>query len=230
MGTLSSRNVTGRIALFGAVVGLFLLGIYPDAWAQPAERSPHLAPEEQAAAQQLQAQQVAQTLGLSEEVGGKLVAAYQKARGDLQKALDELRREREGDRSGYMQKYRERVEAEKGKLEAELKSFLSEEQAAKALASLGTFSQAWDRMVDMLAGFNLDEKKLSEVLALVDTYVIDTAKVRQEAAASSDWQNMRTKLGELKEKLDTALGSVLSEEQLKQWKEATTAQRRPRTR
>lgn len=201
------------------IAGLFLLGITADATAQ-GRRGPQLSPEKQAAAQELEATYVAKNLKLSDEATGKIVAAYQKARKNLQEGIQAL-----SEGSGF-EAYRELSEKEREKFKTELKGFLDDKQVKKALVSLGTFSWSWDRMVDNLAGYKLDEKKLYEALGKVNDYIIETDKAFREARESSDWQSMRPKFQELKEKLDSALESLLSKEQLEQWKEATTRRRR----
>ena len=50
----------------------------------------------------------------------------------------------------------------------------------------------------------------------------------REALANQDWESMREVRRSEKEKLDTALAAVLSEEQLARWSEATAYRGRSR--
>ena len=210
-----SGALQGRVFL-GLFVVLFLLGTLLDAQAQMRRRGPQLTPEKQTAVQELEAKYVAKSLKLSDEATKKLVTVYQKARTNLQEAVQAL-----PDSSDY-QAYREIIVKKREKLEKELKGFLDEKQTEKAIKYLGTFSTSWDRMVDTLAGFKLGEKKLYEALGKVEVYLNESA----EARGSGDRQTMRTKLQEIKVKLDGALKSLLSEKEMEQWMEATTRRRR----
>lgn len=205
-----------------SIVGLiFLLGGATEAAAQ-FRRGPQLAPEKAQAAWTLAARGVASELGLSREATSKLVNAYKAARESHQKAMQEL----SGGGPGGFQAYQELTEKERGKLEAVLKGFLSDEQAAKAMASLGTFNREWDRLLDVLAGFKLDDKKLFKALALVSTYVVDYDKARRSAMANQDWESIRTAREKHKGILDSGMAKILSKEQLATWNEATAP--RPR--
>ena len=197
---------------------LFLLVITTDVTAQR-RGGPQLSPEKQTAAQELEATYVAKNLKLSDEATGKIVAAYQKARKNLQEGIQAL-----SEGSGF-EAYRELSEKEREKFKTELKGFLDDKQVEKALVSLGTFSWSWDRMVDNLAGYKLDEKKLNEALGKVNDYVIEADKAFREGRESGDWQSLRPKFEEIREKLDSGLESLLSKEQFGQWKEATARRR-----
>jgi len=216
MTKLQIGGVMQRRAFLGMFVALFLLGTLVDAQAQMRRRGPQLTPEKQTAVQELEAKYVAKSLKLSNDATKKLVAVYQKARTNLQEAVQAL-----PDDSGY-QAYRELIVKEREKLEKELKGFLDDKQTEKAIKYLGTFSTSWDRMVDTLIGFKLDEKKLYEALGKVEVYLNESAETR----GSGDRETMRTKLREIKEKLDGELKSLLSEKEMEQWMEATTRRRR----
>jgi len=211
---LLTRGITGLFVV------LFLLGAVMNASAQRGRGGPQLSPEKQAAVEEIEAEYVAKKLELSGDATVKLVESYQKARTSLRGAFEKL-----GDSRDF-QAYRELIESERGKLEAGLKGFLNEDQAGKAIESLGTFSSSWDRMVDTLSGFKLDEKKLYEALGKVDDYLAESTKLSREAREAGDFQAMRPKLQELREKLNEALKPLLSAEQLTQWTEATARRRR----
>ncbi len=165
----------------------------------------------------MEAQYIANKLKLSDENTSKLVAAYLKARKSLTDARQALRSEGTRGWEGY----RDLFDKESKKLEGELGKFLKEKQVKKAMESLGTFNTSWDRMVDALAGFKLEEKALNKALDKVNAYVIDSAKLMQEARESGSFQEIRPKFQELREKLNKAIGGILSEEQLEQWKQVT---------
>jgi hypothetical protein len=196
------------------MVGLFLLYSAANSYAQ--QRTP-LSPEKQEAAQKMEAQYIAKQLKLCDENTSKLVAAYLKARKSLTDARQALRRE--GTRG--WEAYRDLQDKESKKLETELAKFLDEKQVTKAMESLGTFNMSWDRMVDALAGFKLEEKDLDKALDKVNAYVIDSAKLMREARESGSFREMRPKFQELRDKLDKAMEGILSEEQLEQWKQVT---------
>ncbi len=208
---------------------MVLGGWMPNAAAQPVQGGPRLAPEKVEAAWKLEAECVARELGLSKKDMERLVGAYKAARETYQKAIRELSEGQGGDRRSRYQASRELQEKERGKLEEALKGILKEKQVAQAIASLGTFNRSWDRYVDTLAGFELGEKKLFKALALVNQYVVDTDKAMREAMANEDFESMRETRRELKEKLDTALAAVLSEDQQAKWSEATAFRGRGRS-
>lgn len=215
MAKLQMSGVMQRRIFQGLFVALFLLGTLVDAQAQMRRRGPQLTPEKQTAVQELEAKYVAKSLKLSNDATKKLVTVYQKARTNLQEAVQAL-----PDSSSF-QTYRNLTAKEREKLEKELKGFLDEKQTENAIKYLGTFSTSWDRMVDTLSGFKLDEKKLYEALGKVEVYLNDSAEVR----SSGDRDTMRTKLQEIKEKLDGSLKSIISEKEMEQWMEATTRRR-----
>jgi len=161
MAKLQMSGLLQRRAFMGLFVALFLLGTLVDSQAQMRRRGPQLSPEKQTAVQELEAKYVAKSLKLSDEATKKLVVVYQKARTNIQEAAQAI-----ADSSDY-QAYREIIVKEREKLEKELKGFLDEKQTEKAIKYLGTFSTSWDRMVDTLSGFKLDEKKLYEALGKV---------------------------------------------------------------
>ncbi len=205
------------------VCALLLLVSSTDVFAQGRRG---LEPEKQAAAEELEAKCVAKMLKLSKEATEQLVAAYKAARDSHRKAAEGIQSSQEGDRAARFQRFRQLGDTEREKLEAALQGFLTEEQVKKAMASLGTFSWRWDRYVDALAGLELSEENLYKALELVNTYVVDSSKATQEASADRDWEAQRAILQKHKEKLDTELAAVLSQEQLAKWTEATAGRGR----
>ncbi len=205
-----------------SIVGLiFLLGGATEVSAQ-FRGGPQLDPEKAQAAWTLAAQGVANDLGLSKKVTSQLIDAYKAARESYQKAMEELR----GTGGRGFEGFRELAGKERGKLETALKGFLNDKQAAEAIASLGTFNGEWDRMLDVIAGFKLNDKNLFTALALVRTYVVDYNKAVSAAMASQDFQSMRSARETHKATLDSGMAEVLSKEQLATWNEATAPRRR----
>lgn len=191
-----------------------------DASAQFGRGGPQLAPEKLEAAWALEAKGVANELTLSENSAAKLAGLYKEARESHQKGMQELFAGGGGG-MGRMQGMRDLNEKERAALEKALQDVLSAEQSASATKLLGTFNRQWDRLVDTLAAFELEDEKLFPALKLVNRYVVDSDKARSEAMANMDFESMRTVSQELKAKLDSSLAETLSEEQLAKWKEAT---------
>ena len=200
----------------------------PCATAQRGRGGPGLSPEKAEAAWKLEAECVAKRLALATKETEGLVKAYGAARKSHQEAMEKLAAEAGEDRRARFEAYRELTKKERGKLTEALKGLLKEDQIAQAMASLGTFDRRWDRYVDLLAAFELGDEKLSKALALVEQSVIESNKARREAMATQDWESMRETRRTLKEKLDTALAEVLSEEQQAKWSEATAHRGRGR--
>jgi len=194
------------------MAGLFLFYSAANSFAQ---QRTALSPEKQEAAQKMEAKYIAKKLKLSDDNTSKLVAAYLKARKSLTDARQALRSEGTRD----FQAYRDLSDKESKKLEGEIGKFLDEKQVTKAMESLGTFNTSWDRMVDALAGFKLEEKALDKALDKVNAYVIDSAKLMQEARESDSFREIRPKFQELRDNLDKAMEGILSAEQLEQWKQ-----------
>ncbi len=181
---------------------------------------PQLSPEKAEAAWNHEADSASIVAKIDKEEAAKVREAYVTARKSQQAAMSELRSTAERG-PGMFQAFRELNGKEAAKLSEALGSFLSEEQTTQAMASLGTFSGAWDRYVDVLAGFEFEGKGLYPALLLLQTYAIDSDKALREAMANQDFQSMRSSRTELKAKLDSSLADLLSEEQLGEWKEKT---------
>ncbi len=220
MRRLPHGKLTMGIGVLSIVGLIFLLGGSTEVSAQ-FRGGPQLDPEKAQAAWTLAARGVANDLKLSKQVTSKLIDAYKAARESYQKAMQGL-----SGGGGGMEAYRELAEKERGKLETALKGFLNDKQAAEAIASLGTFNGEWDRFLDVIAGFKLDDKKLFTALALVRTYVVDYDKARRSAMADQDWQSIRTARETHKAALDGGLSKILTPSQLITWNEATAPRRR----
>jgi len=200
-------------------------------------RSP-LSPEKAQAAWKLQAESVGRKLELDAAKTTKVVEAYSAVRDSQQKASDKLREEMrakaeeaagnaddEGGRGGMREMMAEMQKAitelnrtEREKLVAKLAESLDTEQTRKAAASLGTFNNQWDVMVDMLAGFNLEADKLNTSLAATETYVIAAEHAR--GFGMDDPESMRTAMQEARANLNDAVKPHLTEEQFTQFQRA----------
>ncbi len=222
MDRIQSSGWVRIIIVVFAVGMLFHLAWSPVADAQGQRGGPRLAPEKQEAAWTLHSTCVAKELELSGDNTKKLVTAYIAARKSHGKAMEALRGEGGGGGGqGRWQRFRELSESEGKKLETAFSEFLSKEQTKEATTTLGSFDWSGDRYIDTLASYKLGDEKLFSALKHVSGYIVDYSKARADAMAGGDWQSIRTARQELKGKLDTSLASILSEEQLSQWKEAT---------
>jgi hypothetical protein len=219
-------SVWGKASLL-TIAALFFVCIAATSFAQQRPvRQPGgagLSPEKEMAAQTIEAQFVAKTLQLSDDNTSKLAQAYIKARKSLNDARQALRSQ--GTAGGF-QAFQELTDKESKKLEADIKKFLNDDQVKKAMESLGTFNTTWDRMVDALAGYKLEKKALDKALDKVHGYIIESAKLMQQARASGSFQEIRPKLQELRDKLDKAMESILSKDQLEQWKQVAARRAR----
>ena len=184
---------------------------------------PPLEAEKAAAAQEAEAKSVAGDLSLSGDDTGKLVAAYQAARKSLDEAMQKARDNAGGGFGGF-QAIMELPGEEKTKFKTAIAEFLSGDQAGKAADGLagGITLQGnqVDRMVDAFGAFSLGDDKLFAAVKLVLAYAAEADAARAEAIANQDFQSIRTGTQAAREKLETALGSVLSAEDLTKWKEA----------
>ena len=216
---LNGKLTTGIGVL--SIVGLILLLWGATEVSAQFRMGPQLEPEQAQAAWTLAARGVANELGLSKEAASKLIDAYKAARESSQKVMQGMMGGGggRGARQGL-------IATEQGKLEKALKGFLSDEQVAKAMESLGTFSSEWDRFLDVLAGFNLDEENLYKALALVCTYVVESSKAMSAAMANQDFQSMRTARQTHKAALDGGLSKILTPSQLITWNQATAPRMR----
>ncbi len=211
------RVSTGAI-MFSILGACAMALLSMQAVAQPGDRGrPQIDPEKMKKAIELESAVVAQDLGLPAEQAKKLTEAYSAARKSYMEAM---RASRSGGRPdpGAM---RAVSAAERGKLEAALKGFLTPEQTTKALATLGSFNRRWDQMVLCLDGMNLDEKAKKAAMKLVTDYVATSAKALEAAAAANDFASMRETSMKMKQTLDTEMAKLLSADQMKRWSEET---------
>lgn len=187
-----------------------------------------LDPEKADAAWSLQAQGVAKQIEVSGDALEKLTKAYKAARKSQGEAIRELMSGGGGGGPGRFMEMREISEEERGKLREALDAFLNDDQTKKAVESLGTFSGQWDRFVNTIAGFQLEEKKLYMALNLIAKNVVESDAARSEAMANMDFESMRTATQNLKANLDDGLAMILSKEDFTKWTEATARRGRGR--
>lgn len=215
------------------IVAACLLAIALPASAQPGgggggRGGPRLAPEKAEAAWALEAKSVAKELKLAEEPSGKVADAYKAARKSYQEGTEKLRKEAGdgGDRMAMMQGFMDLRIEESGKLEAALKPLMDEAQLKSAMASLGGFNPMWDQMADTLAEFKLADDKLDAALGFVRVHIEKVNAAQAEAMETMDFQSIREKGQELKQKLDEEIKGVLAADQFEKWTEKTAQRRR----
>ena len=171
------------------------------------------------AAHALQAKEVAKELGISDELTEKLVTTYVTERSGYEEGQARWAGPGWGE---------EAKKTEQSKLKITLKEFLNEEQAAKAVDSLGVYIDQWDPMVVVLASLNLAEDKLYEALRLVRLYVVkvDTALwVAFDARENGKkgYKRAGDARNEYRAELEAGLSKILSNEQLAEWTKSAPA-------
>lgn len=207
----------GVLALASAVL-VCLIATQADAQRRGRAR---LRPERQAAAWTLEAQCVAKSLSLSAAKTDQVVKAYIASRKSEQESAAKIT---ESGRARF-RAWRKISHTEREALKKNLASILSKDQIEKAVGPLGTYDRRWDRMVNIIAGFKLDAAKQDKALAAVAMFVEDSRAAMAKAFASGDRASVRSTMHELRGKLDTELGKVLSAEQMTKWKEDTSFRR-----
>lgn len=182
-----------------------------------------LDPEKQEAVWTLQSNSVAKDLGLEAEAADKLLAAYKGARERLGEKIRSGFEDSEGDWRERFEKINELRKAEGEVFGKEIKGFLNEEQAGKALETLGSFGGFWDSMTNSLSEIVTDEEKL-----LKGTLIIGNHLAKMENAPGGDEgdrEARRERWQKSREELNEALSEILDEDQLAKWKEATESRR-----
>jgi hypothetical protein len=108
-------------------------------------------------------------------------------------------------------KRNELLAAAKEKLGADLAGILAGAQLEYAVTVLGTFSGAWDVMVDTIAGFKLGEEKTYAALKPIEVHIAETATLergsRQDRGAGMQARS------ESRQKLLDAMKGLLNDEQ-----------------
>ncbi|MBS0189596.1 MAG: hypothetical protein U0573_09195 [Phycisphaerales bacterium] len=153
-----------------------------------------LSAEKAKAAWELEAKGVAHRLGLTADQTKSLTAAYLAARESQQSATEKIRQEamQKAQENGggfesmreMMKQVEETTTAERAKFKQAISGSLSSEQADKAVASLGTFSRQWDRIVDVFGGFKLEGDKQQQGLNAIEDYSVAMAAAQAKAQAA----------------------------------------------
>ena len=179
-----------------------------------------LPPERAKAAWEAEATGVAKHAGLNEAQTKSLVAAYTAAREShaesMQKLMKEVRDAAEGNERPDPQAMQEKMQglnkAEKEKFQKAVGATLSADQAAKVLASLGSFNGQWDRWVDALGEFKLDPAKNQQAMDALETFVLASEKAR-----AGDRETMRESMQAARESLNESMKKILNDEQFQKF-------------
>jgi len=200
-----------------AAVGLFLA--FPAVCVQerPA-RPPQMSAEELNKVWRAEAIGVAVAFEVRQENGAKLVKAYVSARKEYAEKVADLPRTRES-----FEKRRELGEKAAAELKKALVGAVGGEKAEKIMGLLNPFNMSsfmLDRMVNDLLALKLPNEKLLKAYLAVLEYNRELGKVfsaAREPGASRE--GLGEKMQALTDGLNKELAKVLSEEQMKTWKE-----------
>ncbi len=185
-----------------------------------------MSPEDAQAAWTLQASHVAGKLELSKEQTTKLVDAYRKARESYPEVLGKARKEARAkaapeERRGMgriMREVQQKVaKAETEKFAKDVGTFLGKKKTKQAARQLGRFSGSLDKIVNIVAGLELDKAKQAKALDIVSAYDAESTAARQKAMAGGDRDAMRAVSETQRAKLNEAMSKVLSEEEFRTW-------------
>jgi len=197
------------------LVGICLGGILMCATSMPSNEAPKKSAKKKSsnsgasAVWILQAQAVHKELGLSPEIRDKFVDTYVACRKSYkteQHALPD-----EVDKAKSREITLQLRETKRNELNADLKTFLTDEQTTAAVRYLGIFHPKWDRQVRTLINFNLEKEKLIAAMKLVNDFNVNYEKAR---SIGINTRNM-------KDTLNFELSKLLTENQLAKWKEVT---------
>lgn len=117
----------------------------------------------------------------------------------------------ENPRGDQQEKRNELLATAKKKLQADLTGILAGAQLEYAVTVLGTFSGAWDVMVDAIAGFKLGEEKTYAALKPIEVHIAETATL--ERGPSQDRGAGMQARSESRQKLLDAMKGLLDDEQ-----------------
>ncbi|MHC4217356.1 MAG: redoxin domain-containing protein [Planctomycetota bacterium] len=208
-----------------ACVSLCLLALSSPAWAQDGQRGhegrmrgrQQLSPEQAKAAWKWEAQEVARTLELSGDQTAQLIKVYTANREQFSEALRKHREATGGERWARNRQFDPEVLVkQRAAFQTQLSGFLPEDQTKDVVKSLGLFSSQWDRMVNAVAGLELDEEKTYAVLGPIRRFMVQAAGAQR----LEDRQAARGVTMEAREALYDSLTKVLGEEQLAQFQAA----------
>ena len=159
----------------------------------------------------LQADSVASTLGLNEDAADQLTEAYSDARQDLQDKMSKMR-----ESGGGWEGVREARDQAANAFKTALGSILEPEQAEKAFESLGGLSFRTDMGTNALSDILEDRDKLLSAVGILLKAEGNRPFGRGRPGEGS--QDRRAERESAREKLYQELGTVLSAEQLEEFK------------
>lgn len=206
-------NATRRI--LALMLGCTLL-IMSHAVAQKSSQQTKPAKENLDAVWTLQAQCVAEQLGLTKDQTASLATAYCTARTHHRQSLEALPEETEKDNARAAQQAV--VVKDQADFLGALKGTLSDDIRAKLTNTLGSFNTRWDGYTATLQKLNLNPNALRSAMGYLIAYVSDYETASKESMKAF---NRRPNSRAFKEKLDAQLAGVLNADQLKAWNEAT---------
>jgi hypothetical protein len=175
---------------------------------------------ERETAWETQARGISKAIAQPSDTEEKIVEAYVAARAKVQDFVESVESKGE-DIHKHIDGYMKITGEERDKLKASLSEFLSEADVTAALDSLGTFSRQWDRAVVALSKFKLEGDKQSQAFTAAATYAKEIDAARKKAMGTDDTKAMMASFGEAREKLYSAVGKVLTAEQLTTFKAET---------
>lgn len=164
----------------------------------------------------LQAQSVADQLGLSKDQVTILTKAYLAAQVAHRQSLKDLPEEQDKDKSRAA--LLRSIAKDQATFLSALNGSLSAEAVAKVTMTLGSFNGRWDGYTAELLALKLDHEKLKTAMGLLIKYVSEYEEASKE---SLKLFNRRPNSRSFKQKLDTDLAGLLTAEQRVQWNKAT---------
>jgi ankyrin repeat protein len=177
---------------------------------------PRLDPSRRKAAVELEARSVAKSLNLDEAQTRNLVNAYQSVRdsGTVGEAVAALRRQGVGNLNQLLELTQSAdfsIAGQTAKLQSAFEGFLTADQTARAMESLGGLNHAacWDALVDEVAQFNLTPESRDKALTFIQAFVIPLG------ARGSPPRDA------LKERLDANILPLLNAAQAARWNQDT---------
>lgn len=164
----------------------------------------------------LQAQSVADQLGLTKDQTAKLTTAYLAARAHHKQSLKELPEESDKDKARTA--LQAAIEKDQAAFLVALKGIVGAETLSKLPTTLGSFNARWDGYAATFLDLKLDAATLKSAMGFLITYVSDYENASKESLKSF---NRRPNSRSFKQKLDTDLAGLLKPDQIKAWNEAT---------
>jgi hypothetical protein len=182
---------------------------------------PQVDPKDQEAVWSLQSKSVAHDLGLTGEAADKLAATYKAARERAMKAFEAVPSGEGGDFRSRMEAFRKVRDSEREALAKDLAGILDAEKAKKAGEEMGLFSGFWDVMTKSLADIVANEDtRIKAVLAVNASLVKMDKEFSANREGGGGSEGRRERFQKSRDELNTELGKILSEDEMKKWKES----------